>query len=116
MAVKVQQSPGDTDTAEALFEAAMAQIKQLEASPLFPNGFESVDMTLDSGKGARITLKLSAAAPGFGAAGIDEDPHIMMDGGVHAEFNAEGHQVIALLAKHDLQQHFPNTWKKVQHV
>jgi hypothetical protein len=45
--------------------------------------------------------------------GVD-DVEVMLDTGVHATFNAEGHHVIALIAQQDLKQRFPNTMKKVQ--
>ena len=108
-----------TTSVETLIEAAFAQLKQMgagaEASTLFPNGLENLELEVNSSDGARVSLKL-ATGPSAATSGVDDNFHILLDTDVVPTFNAEGHKVIALIAQEDLTAHFPNTWKKVQKV
>jgi S1/P1 Nuclease len=119
---RVEVRPHSKAPVESLIEAAFARIRQLggaeEASSLFPNGLSSLELDLDSGDGAKISLKFMAPAAGSvpGAASVDDDLHILLDGDVVATFNADGHRIIALIAQKDLIHRFPNTMKKVQKV
>lgn len=105
-----------------LIETAFEQVKQLgatdEATRLFPEGLESLELDFEAGNGARISLRFKARQTGSAAnvTGVVEDERILLDDGVHASFNAEGHHVIALIASTDLGQRMPNTMKKVQKV
>ncbi|MEO8372653.1 MAG: S1/P1 nuclease [Candidatus Solibacter sp.] len=105
-----------------LIATAFEQVKQLgaaeEASRLFPEGLESLELDFEAGNGARISLRFKARQSGSTASitGAVDDDGILTEDGVHASFNAEGHHVIALIATTDLQQRLPNTMKKVQKV
>jgi hypothetical protein len=119
MATKAKQAPTRTEAnapAESLIEAVFAQVTQFWTAA--PNGTGPIEVEAESGNGARVSVKIMAStgASAPGAAGVEDDAHILLDGDVTATFNMDGHHVIALIAELDLKQHFPNTWKKVQKV
>src|SRR5690349_13970601 len=80
-------APATQATVETLVERAFEQIRQLnaseESSRLFPDGLESLDVDLDTGNGARVSLKLkgrqadSAASTTVSGGADENDVRIM---------------------------------------
>lgn len=124
MAIKrsLAGSPESSTSPEALVEAAFAKLSDPdvtdEALRLFPDGLGVLELELDSGAGARVSLKLTArrAESTSTISSETEDVRILLDGDVEALFNAEGHHVIALIAQSDLQKRSPMTIKKLEAV
>jgi hypothetical protein len=101
-------------TVQDLIDTAFTKIRSLgegeEASRLFPNGIQSLELDIESGedakRGFRVSLKLGGTAKATGgAAGAAVEGED--DAGI--SFNAEGHHVVALIAMADLHDRFPAT-------
>ena len=113
---------GAVVTPQMLIEVVFSQLSRPEVADetlrLFPDGLGALDIDVDTGAGARVSLKLHArereSALGVGPA--DDDPAILLDGDVQATFNADGHRVIALMARQDLMQRSQKAMTQVQKV
>jgi len=108
-------------TANRFIEKAIEQVQRLgssqETSQLFPNGLKSLELDLVASDGTRVSLKLASndsSSTEVTAPGTDSPIFVGKD--VQATFNAEGHHVVALIARADLQQRLPATMAKVQKI
>ena len=104
-----------------LIDAAFTKIKSLgegeEASRLFPNGIQSLEVDVESGddakRGFRVSLKLvGVVKPTAGVEGAAAE----VEGDASIAFNAEGHHVVALIAMADLRDRFPATAAAVNNL
>jgi hypothetical protein len=101
---------------EDLIEVAFSQIKPLgaveESSRLFPNGMGSLDLEICLRAEAKPDIRNTVGAASDETAAVD----LRMEGDAEATFNAEGHQIIALIAEQDLCQLSPQTMRTVQKI
>jgi hypothetical protein len=110
---------GSSSGMEGLIETAFHQIQRWgesdAAARLFPHGLGSLELELGTAAEGRVSLRLSGTTAGT-AAESAMDTVTLLEGGVEATFNAEGHHIVALITEQDLTRQFPATMRKVQKI